>query len=300
MSKKDYQRVLIRHDNCLYSFINIQCSPRDGSLHVTLRRDGVSDSRTSWSNRPNDETPVETIFDTPQPKNEKITLHQSGRINFPYLRGHPIFIEPLAYISQPFTFFNYRIPSISALSKFTKIPDVDDITIDLSALPDKAQSFELFICPKEYIHGGNSVQIEYFHRYSVGISLGDTHLPINEGYDKHFITHAVGMGRFENQTIDENLSLITYHKLIQNADGPFIYAPNTDGVWQVVFNVPSRVPPSAIIEPSLPNLHVEIEDQALDKRVNQARIKFKVKDKKSGQVVKEIISFNRILISAQM
>ena len=300
MANKDYLRVLIRYGGRLYSFINVNCSPRDGSLNLTLRRDGTNDFRVAWSNRPNDDVPKHIAFKTPREKNQKVTIHQSGRINFPDLRDHPIYIEPLAYISKPFAFLAYRIPCITALSEFSRNPDGEDIVIDLSTCSDTAQSFELVIGPNDYMPGGNAVRIEYLHRYALSIVLHEAPLPITAGYEKYFTTHSVGIGLFPQQQLTEDAALISFHQTLHNTNKLIIYAPNLEGIWQIVFSVPTRIAPKATIEPADPNLCVEVADQSIDKRVNKAQLKFKVKNKQSGKVIMEIISFKKIELCAEL
>jgi hypothetical protein len=300
LAKSDYLRVLIRHDEKLYSFVNVNCSPRDGSLNIALRRDGTNDFRVSWSNLKDDEEPKRTDFETPREKNQKITIHQSGRIHLPDLRHNPIFIEPLVYISTPFTFYAYRIPRISALSEFSKLPSESDLIIDLSGFPDDPQSFEFGIGPVDYLPNGNAVRIEYLRRYAFSIVHHASTLPAPPAYEEYFTTTAVGLGLFKEQVISEDVALIGFHQALNDTRDPIIYSPNANGEWQIIFSVQSRIAPRVIIEPTSTDLYVEVEDQSIEPRVNRARIKFKVKDKQSGRVIRELVTFRRIELSAEL
>lgn len=300
MAKSDYLRILIQYNERLYSFININCSQRDGSLNITLRRDGLSSIRASWSNLAGDETPKHIDVGVPQEKNKKITIHQSGRINLPDLRHYPIYIEPLVSISKAFAFCAYRIPRISALSIFSKQVNENDLIIDLSSLPDTPQSFDLVIAPAGFIFNGLIAKVEYLHKFAFCVFYNNPVIPVREGFEEHFITHSIGIGLFKEQQISEDVALIGYHQATQDTREVIFYSPNNEGIWQIVFAVQSRFPPNATIETASDKYIVEVIDQMLDQRVNRATIKFKVKDKKNGQTIRELVTFSRIELNAQI
>ena len=299
MAKK-YLRILISYENCLYSFVNIEAVSRDGSIIITLRRDGKNNFRASWSNQPGKEIPTRIDFPEPREKNKKLTIHASGRINFPDSRDSPIFIEPLVYISKPFSFYAYRIPHISALSKFSKLPDVNDKIICLDELPGSAQSFEFIISPSDYVLTGNAIKIEYLQKYALIIMMHANPLQVPAEYEKYFTTFAVGPGLFQEQAIDENEALIAYHQALTNTKGLIIYAPNVEGEWRVIFPVPTRIAPKVIIEPSNPELFIEVIDQSLDVRTHKAQLRFMVRERKTRKIIHEIISFQKFILDAEL
>lgn len=299
MAKK-YLRILISYKNRLYSFVNIEAGSRDGSIIITLRRDGKNDFRVSWSNQPENEMPTRIDFTESRKKNKKITIHASGRINFPDLPDTPIFIEPLVYISQPVSFYAYRIPQISSLSEFSKLPDSDDKIIGLDVFPDCAQSFEFIISPSDYVSQGNAIKIEYLKKYALTIVQHPNPIPVPSGYEKYFTTLAVGKGLFQKQAIDEDAALIAFHQALTNTKDLIIYAPNAEGEWRVIFSVPMRVAPNAIIEPSNPDLFVEIIDQSLDVRVHKAQLKFLVRERETRRIIHEIVTFQKFILDAEL
>ena len=148
-------RVLIAHQGRLFRFLTVDLTPRDGSIVVVLRREGTDTAAATWSTRTGEEFPAREDFLIPKSRNKKITIHQSGRINFTGFQSSPIFTEPLLRTSCPFTFYAYRIPRITALSEFTSQKSDEDAELDLNSIPDSTQSFEFTIGPGDFVPSGS-------------------------------------------------------------------------------------------------------------------------------------------------
>lgn len=112
-------RILIRYGLTTRKFMVLETSDRDGSLSLTMRREGVSTLRTSWSTRSGEQEPKTTAFNQPGPKNKRITIHQSGRVNY-HENGNYIFIAPLTQTTKPFPIYGYRVPALDKLDVHDK------------------------------------------------------------------------------------------------------------------------------------------------------------------------------------
>jgi hypothetical protein len=72
-----------------------------------------------------------------------------------------------------------------------------------------------------------------------------------------------------------------------------------EDVGLLVFSVPMRIAPRALIECPDPDLVVEIIDQNLDRRV-RVQLRFKVRNAKTREVVKGAVAFRRIELDAEL
>jgi hypothetical protein len=73
-----------------------------------------------------------------------------------------------------------------------------------------------------------------------------------------------------------------------------------EDVRLLVFSVPMRLAPRALIECPDPDLVVEIIDQNLDRRVQRVQLRFKVRNAKTREVVKGAVAFRRIELDAEL
>jgi len=107
-------RILIQHNQDLRKFVVLESSDRDGSITLVMRREGVSTSRALWSTKLGEEEPKQIEFQEPRSKSKRITIHQSGRVNY-HENGHTIFIEPLTRITRVSPIYGYRVPALAKL-----------------------------------------------------------------------------------------------------------------------------------------------------------------------------------------
>lgn len=107
-------RILVRYQDTFRKFVVLESSDRDGSLTLVLRREGVGTSRASWSTKPGEQEPTEIVFQEPRPKSKRMTVHQSGRVNY-HENGRTIFIEPLTRTTRVFCIYGYRVPALEKL-----------------------------------------------------------------------------------------------------------------------------------------------------------------------------------------
>src|SRR6266699_1339557 len=173
-------RVLVAHGGRLFRFVNIDSSTRDGSLNVTIRRDGKSTFNLVWGTRPGTEQPVRRDFDAARAKSKEITVHQSGRINFHEIKKS-IYIEPLTEVTATTFIYRYRIPAITRLTEFNRKPDPEDGEFNLSDLRDEPVSFSIYLGPAAMTPPRRAIKLAYLGKYALAISVDDAPFAVPSG-----------------------------------------------------------------------------------------------------------------------
>jgi len=292
-------RLLVAHGGQRYRFLNIESSTRDGSLSITIRRDGKSRTTYQWGTRPGEETPVELEFSPERAKNKEITIHQSGRINFHEI-GRSVYIEPLMKTTKTAWIYRYRVPKISRLTPFVSKLDSEDAELDLNDLPDEAQSFALFVAPEAIAPEARAIKLAYLKRYALVVVVETPPYVPPEKFLEHFVTLKPEVGTIGAQAATEDEALIAYHQALQETKGLLVYGPNGAGVWQVVFAVPMREAPKVQIELTDPALYVDPGDIERDSRVATAMVRFKVRNRATKAVIKAPVMFKSIELDAEL
>ncbi|MGO4761335.1 hypothetical protein AB4120_02240 [Cupriavidus sp. 2KB_3] len=292
-------RILVQYGGAPRKFVVLESSDRDGSLTLVMRRDGVSHSRSSWSTRPGEQPPQEIEFQAPRPKSKRITIHQSGRINY-HENGRRIFVEPLTRVTLTFPIYGYRIPTLSKLDLHPEPVGDDDVVIDLSDL-DGPVSFSILLGPKELVLPGRALKLAYeAEGYALGICVDQVPFLVPVGYEDHFTTVTPENGPFNEQQMEEDQALIAYHQAVTKSTGPILYQPNGEGVIRLVFSVPMRVAPKFKIELADPNLDVLDQDIQRDGRSDKVTLKFKVRHRRSGQIIRKDVAVRSIELDAEL
>lgn len=275
-------------------------SDRDGSLSLTVRRKGVSTSRTSWSTRGGEQEPRATEFDQPRPKNKRITIHQSGRVNY-HENESSIFVSPLTQTTQPFPIYGYRVPSLDGLDVHDDDIAEEDAVLDLSDLPDGPVSFSVILGPSDFTPQGRAIKLGYeAEGYSVTLQVDPVAFPVPANLDQHFTTLTPDRGLFAEQQMAEDQAMISYHQALTGASGLVLYAPNGEGTIRLIFSVPMRIAPRFKIELADPELHVSDQDVQRDGRSEKVMLKFKVRHRKSGQVIRQPVAIKSIELDAEL
>lgn len=278
----------------------LETSDRDGSLSLTIRRKGVSTSRTSWSTRCGEQEPKTTQFDQPRPKSKRITIHQSGRVNY-HENGTSIFVAPLTQTTQPFPVYGYRVPALDRLDVHDGDIAEEDAVLDLSDLPDGPVSFSVILGPGDFIPQGRAVKLAYeAEGYSVTVQVDPITFPVRADLNQHFTTLTPDRGLFPQQQMAEDQAMISYHRALTGASDVILYAPNGEGTIRMIFSVPMRIAPRFKIELADPELHVSDQDVQRDGRSEKVMLKFKVRHRKSGQVIRHPIAIKSIELDAEL
>lgn len=278
-----------------------ETSDRDGSLSLTIRRDGLSTSRISWSTRPGGEQgPKKTEFDTPRRKNKRITIHQSGRVNY-HENGSSIFIAPLTQTTQPFPIYRYRVPALDKLDVHDEDAAEEDAVFDLSDLPEGPVSFSVFLGPGDFTPQGLAIKLGYeTEGYSVTVQVDPVTYAVPADLNQHFTTLTPDSGLFPKQQMAEDQAMISYHQALTGARDAVLYAPNGEGTIRMIFSVPMRIAPRFRIELVEPELHVSDQDVQRDGRSEKVMLKFKVRHRKTGQIIRRGVAIKSIELDAEL
>ncbi len=278
----------------------LETSDRDGSLSLTIRREGVSPSRISWSTRPQEHEPKTTEFYTPSPKNKRITIHQSGRVNY-HQNGNSIFIAPLTKTTQPFSIYGYRVPALDKLDVHNKDIAEEDAIFDLSDLPEGPASFSVLLGPGDFTPQGRAITLGYeAEGYSVTVQVDPVTLVLPADLNEHFTTLTPDRGLFPQQQMAEDQAMISYHQALTGAPDAILYAPNGEGTIRMVFAVPMRIAPRFNIELVDPELHVSDQDIQRDERSEKVMLKFKVRNRKTRQIIRQAVAIKSIELDAEL
>lgn len=278
----------------------LETSDRDGSLSLTIRREGVSTSRTSWSTRPGEQELKTTEFDQPRCKNKRITIHQSGRVNY-HENGRSIFVAPLTQTTQPFAIYGYRVPTLDKLDVHDEDIAEEDAVFDLSDRPDGPLSFTVILGQTDLTPQGQAIKLGYEREgYSVTVQVDSVTLAVPPDLNQHFTTIAPDVGLFQAQQMAEDQAMISYHQALTGAPDAILYSPNGEGTIRMIFSVPMRIAPRFKIELIDPELHVSDQDVQRDGRSEKVMLRFKVRHRKSGRIIREAVAIQLIELDAEL
>lgn len=293
-------RILIQHKDRVRKFVVVESSDRDGSLILVMRREGVSASRASWSTKPGQQEPEETTFKEPRPKSKRITIHQSGRVNY-HENGRSIFVEPLTRTTQVTCVYGYRVPGLDKLDPHVDFAGDEDVVFDLSDLGNGPVSFSVFIGPSDMLPPGRAVKLSYgAERYSLAIAVDAQPAPVLVGYEGHFTTLTPERGPFLEQQMPEDQALIAFHQSLTGSTGLLLHRPNSEGVIRLVFSVPMRIAPKFKVELVDSELHVAEQDVQREGRSEKVMLKFKVRNRRTGQIIREQVAVKSIELDAEL
>jgi len=293
-------RVLIKHKGSFRKFVVVESSDRDGSLTLVMRREGVSTSRVYWSTKPGEQEPNEIGFEEPRAKSKRITVHQSGRVNY-HENGRTIFIEPLTRTSRATCVYGYRVPALDKLDLHADALGDEDAVFDLSDVGDGPVSFSVFIGPSALVPPGKAIKLGYdAEGYSLSIAVDAEPVPVPAGYEKHFTTLTPERGPFLGQQMAEDQAMIAFHQALTGSTGLVLYHPNGEGVNRLIFSVPMRIAPKFKIELIDPELHVTEQDVLRDGRSEKVMLKFKVRNRRTGRLIRQEVAVKSIELDAEL
>jgi len=292
-------RILIQHNDNIRKFLVLESSDRDGTLTLVATRECVDSSGVSWSTQPGGQEPKQREFDPPLPKSKRVTIHQSGRVNYHENRQR-IFIEPLTCTTCVTCIYCYRVPALSALDLFAGPVAKEDVIFDLSEVDDESLSFSIFLGPADHVPPGKAIKLTYDNqRYSIAVSVDRLPFPVPSGYERCFITITPSQGLFLEQQIEEDRALVSYHQAITGSFSQILYQPNGAGVFQLIFSDPMRIAPMFKIELADPELHVIDQDVQREYRSEKVMLKFKVRNRKTGQIIKHPVEIKLMSLDSR-
>jgi len=286
-------RILLQHSDTVRKFISFYQDDKDGSLYITQRRAGTSES-TLYSYMTDPEAEPEHIrtITSSLPKNFEVHYHTSGRINYPEPEFGIIFVEPLTRITEPFWFASFVIPSFFALDAYdTSLTDTD-FAFPLEGDPEDRRQFDLCISPSgAHITNYGRVRGHFTYAPLYTLNVIETDKPVikTEG-DLKFSLLAPRKGLFSEQQITRESAHIEYQQKRHGHNGPIIYGPNANYEYRIIFQVAATTAPNVLAE--LPD-----ETWKLDiVNVRKSEVRLRVLDA-SGKVVRTPLEFSRVELS---
>lgn len=293
-------RILISHNSVIRKFIVLETGDRDGSLIMTIRRGGHSHSRTSWSMGPDGDGPRTIDFDESKDKNKKITIHQSGRVNYHQNRSS-IFIAPLTQTTMSYQIYGYRVPALDKLDVHDQEVAAEDLIIELSGPQEGAVSFSVFVGPASFEPLAPAIKLLYeAEGYAVSVQIDPVAFSVPEGLEDQFTTLIPKAGLFASQQMEEDQAMVAWHQALTGSSGPILYEPNGEGVIRIIFGVQMRVAPRFTVELADPELYVSDQDVKRDDRSDKVMLKFRVRRRKSGELVRQAVEIRTIELDAEL
>ncbi len=278
----------------------LETSDRDGSVSLTIRREGFSTSKTVWSTKSGEQERKTTEFQSARSKNKRITIHQSGRVNY-HENGNTIFLAPLTQTTQPFPIYGYRVPALDRLDVHDGDIAEEDAVFDLTELPEGPVLFSVILGPRDFTPQGRAIKLGYeAEGYSMTFQVDPVAFTVPSDLDLHFTTLTPDRGLFPQQQMAEFQAMISYHQALTGTQDAILYAPNGEGVIRMIFSVPMRIAPRFKIELVDPELHVSDQDVMKDGRSEKVMLKFKVRHRKSGQIIRRPIAIKSIELDAEL
>jgi hypothetical protein len=98
----------------------------------------------------------------------------------------------------------------------------------------------------------------------------------------------------------EDQAMIAYHQALTAAPGPILYSPNCEGTIRLIFTVPMRIAPLFKIELIDPELHVSDQDVQRDGRSDKVMLKFKVRNRKTRQIIRRAVAIKSFELDAEL
>lgn len=278
----------------------LETSERDGSLSLIIRRNGVSRSPTVWTTKQGEQELKAIEFDPPRSKSKRITIHQSGRVNY-HENGNTIFVAPLTQTTQPFPIYRYRVPALDKLDVHDEDIAKEDAVFDLTDLCEGPVSFSVILGPRDFSLDGRAITLGYqAEGYSMTFQVDPVTFAVPSGLDQHFVTVTPKSGLHPQQQMAESQAMISYHQALAGIQDAILYSPNGEGVIRMILPVPMRIAPRFKIELVDPELHVSDQDVQRDGRSENVMLKFKARHRKSGQIVRQPIAIKSIELDAEL
>lgn len=292
-------RLLLRVDGEVRRFMKFEVSPRDGSVLILFQREGVGQTVSSRVHPASGVEERETLVE--RRRGAKVTLHASGRVNYDG-RHAPIYIDPLWCLEEEAALVGYYVPDLRRLDVFNRSASKSDLIIDASTPSGEPVTFEVVASPATaapLLTPFASLTVPAGPRLDVYASHG--RLPfVPADLSETFITIFPEQGTRQEQQIEEDLALIGYFRALRGKDFSAPMGPNGAGEYRVIFPVQMRVAPVVSIRTVDESLYVAVIDQTSDVRTNRVQVRFQVRERESGNLVRRRVKFAEMEFDAEL
>ncbi len=274
MAKQNIKRVLLKQNNKYHYLLNIEHRMSDGSLYITVPRNGRNADISYIDDLSG--KPVYDEIHNESPNTKAISYHTSGRINYKNLNGGVIYAEPLFDITRAYCFFHFSIPNVSSLDEFHDPIGTNEFVIEVPSEANINQEFGLVISPLSY-NGGllAGIGITYEGLFNLIIAINPIR-SVSPSNSSSFVYFMRPKGLYEAQKYSTDHSKLLFHQKLANEQNVIIYNPNNEGVYKMYFVVPME---------RTPNIKITFEDPGLeavyinDMHMTNTTVHFKVKGK---------------------
>ena len=319
-------RLILKHGEAFRKIASIDISNNDGSINLALVRSGSSESGWQWDS--SDPTPQFIEYAAPQGKTKKITIHASGRINYPMQPSPSVnFIPCLLDITEAIPVVSYLIPSITKLD-IRDSTRLDDHVIELAEISTESCIIEFYAVPSNLLQLHGEVWrciIEGSYGLACALISSNSY-PLLSGVPANAFTLIRPTTLLPQQAIPEDQAFIRFQKLMYENQvkkelasstipvnehdklaeeiirrGRGVIGPNNQGIWEVVCSVPMRIKPRLDVQFSDSRYRAEIKDmERIDCRLEKVRVRFKVYDLQTSGFVKHPVEIVSAFLDAEL
>lgn len=285
------KRILLQCQTEHRKFISFRQDEKDGSLYITLNREGIANSTSYYYMRDPESTIDEIeVVEGEIPKRFEIHYHTTGRINFKATKNPSIFGEPITAITQNFWFASLIVPEFDRLDLHTEPPTESDFVLPVEGAGARRIQYDLCISPfgapiKSY--GLVKGHFSYPNLYALNVIESDQQIPPSPNAATKFTFVSPREGLFKFQQISREAAQIQYQQMRLGHRGPIMFGPNGDNVYRVIFPIPATDPPVVEADFKVPGLKLEVLS------VTKSEARFRILDA-HGAVVAEPVQFSRV------
>ena len=319
-------RLFFKFGEVLRKVASINISKHDGSINLALVRSGFNTS--GWKRNSSLSIFEAVQYAEPQTKTKNITIHTSGRINYPMQPSPSInFIPCLLDLAEAVLVVSYFIPTITTLD-IADTTRIDDHVFELAEISTESCIIEFYaVSSKSPQLPGEAWRciIENCYGLACVIIFGDSY-PLLTNLPPNAFTVIMPSNSLSQQAIPEELAYIRFQKLMYENQvkkelasstipvnehdklsekiiscGRGIQGPNNEGVWEIVCSVPMRIQPRLDVKFSDSRYRAELEEiKPFDRRLENVRVRFKVYDQQVGNWVKHSVEITSASLDAEL
>lgn len=321
-------RLLVSQSGVVRRVATVAVAEHDGSISLTLVRNGENAGGWTWAS--GDEQAQTVAFSSPLPKSKEFTIHTSGRVNFKGgVNPGTIFIPCLLDLKLPVPVLSYIVPSVDALDVFGgNAAGSDNTVVNLHESVVGRVAFEFYAIPSTAESLSGEVWrfiVEGCYGLACSLVQADG-FQMLEGAPTEAFTVVRPVSALPSQAVSEPEAYLRFQQLMHAnqvrkalvaspiptseheqvlaavvSQGRGIQGPSTKGVWEIVCNVPMRDRPRLVVRFAEPHHQAEaIEYKSIDLRLQCVRVRFHVRDFRSGSLVKQPVEILDAFLDSEL